>query len=209
MGAFTVLIIILGSLTVATLGTWLVIILAKKEDDVEDPTTGINFMAAWSEGRAYGSEMKVEKGNGDRYVITLDPKDINPNSKEKIKPVKVIVDKNKIISLPRGKWSAEKNINIYLPPTADDFPDDLKATPFGKMLQLYTEIINADNTTISSLLEGKKRSNTFIKEMAGGEATTEIIKIFKELLKDVGETVKEAKGHTKSIASSFTPPPTK
>ena len=179
----------------------------REEEEEKDNPLGINFLANHSNGRAIGIEKEIIIGKGNRKIITLSPRDINRENIKKldIEDVKVIVDKNKLISIPKGLWSKDKNINIYLPSKLSDFSTALKQTEFGKMLMFWTAIKNADNAEIDALQEGMKRQAAHIESIGAGELSVAKMQQIEEIYSDLLSAAKESK---KDKSSSYTSPNT-
>lgn len=197
--------ILLAIIIAATIGVIVTIIRYGKEEEYLDNPIAINFMSDFCDGRFIGVEKKVELGKEGRKIITLEPRDVDPRQLDNVKNVTVIVDKNKLISLPKGT-SRDKNISIYLPPTVESFPKALKETMFGKMLMLLTAITDAENTEIAALQEGMKRQSQHIKDMAAGEVSAERITQITEIYDDLLSASRENKRDRFPSPGTMTPP---
>jgi hypothetical protein len=176
---------IIGALIVTGLIIWLLVVIFRDKEEEKDRNMALNFMSNYSNGRAYGQELSVDKSFEGRFIITFMPKDITSDSLKTLKAEKIIVDKGKLISLPRGTWSKEKNISIYLPIRAEDFPDALKQTEFGKMLMLFTEMKNSVNSEVDMVREGSRRKDDILKRIGDGELSGEILDANHELIKEL------------------------
>jgi len=167
-------------------GIAIVVIKYQKDDeDEEDKTFCINFLSNFCENVAFGIEQKVVIGKNGRKITTISQRDILAKNIDDMKEVDVITEKNKIVILPKGTWSGQKNINIHLPKNASDFPDGIKETEIGKTLMMLTEIKNAVNAEIESVQEGSKRKTEILKRLGGGELSREHLIIIQELQKDL------------------------
>ena len=164
------------SACVIILFIWLAYIYYYKEDDIEDRPLCINWMSQFSGNRFLGIETDSKIGKNGRHIIEYLPLDIHSKNIKSIQREIAIIDKNKIISFPKGSLSRDKNLNMYLPPTASDFNDNIKNTEFGKILMWITELKNADNTVIDALKESNKRQAAIVKDLAFGEATIKKMK---------------------------------
>ena len=172
-----------------------VILRYKEEEEIRDNPLAINWMSANCDGRAIGVEKNTVLGKDGRKVITISPRDVDSKNLKELNDVTVIVDKNKLISFPKGSLSSDKNINMYLPPSPDLFSDNLKQTEFGKMLMFWTSLKGADNALIDSLKEGMKIQSAHVKSLAGGEVSiekmTQLEELFQEALKAVQDTKRD------------------
>ncbi len=157
----------------------------QKDDEEEDRPFCINFLSDFCDGVAYGVEQSVKTGKNGRKITMVSQRDILAKNIDKIKEVPVITEKNKIVSLPRGAWSSEKNINIHLPPSASDFPDAIKETEIGKALMLLTEIKNAVNSELATIKEGSRRKSEILNKLGDGELSREHLITIQELQKDL------------------------
>jgi len=176
---------------------WLVIEIYRTKKQLVDTPLALNFVAHLSDGRFIGNEEKVSKGRNGRYVISLDPKDIDIRNEKEVKPVTVIVDNNKLISVPRGSLSRERNVNFYLPPNANDIPDALKDTLIGRAMMWATELKNYEKTVIEILREGGERKDLMLKKIGDGEISKEFISFQEGLVSDYLQKVvspKDVKG---------------
>lgn len=184
----------------------LIIRFSKEESLLEDIPFIINFCSKNSfpeKGVAYGMLKNIEAGKNERRVVSIEQRDVLPKNFENIKEIKVVVDKNKIVTIPKGgDWSRQKNIMLLLPASASDFPDSLKSTPFGVSLMLMTEIQNAVNDELSSVKEGSTRKSEILKRLGDGELSREHIAAIDEIFKDVVRLSTEAKKEVKSSYSS-------
>ena len=126
---------------------------------------------------------------------------------EAVEDVKVIAERNKIISLPKGRTSKDRNIKIVLPKSASEFDQSLKETDFGKILMFLTELKNTDLTEIEAFREGMRRQSSHIKKIAGGEVSIERLSYLEELYDDALEAVvKSVKKGEKTTTSNYPPP---
>jgi hypothetical protein len=182
----------------------IVIVKYREEPKDKDNPYCINFLSGQTEGRAIGVEKTTIVGKNGRRIVKFSPKDIYNDNLIEIPDVEAVVDQNKIISLPKGTLSKDKNINIFLPATPDRFPDPLKQHEFGKMLMFWTSLKSADNALIDSLKEGMLRQTEHLKSLGGGEVSVEKMTQIHELFEDTLNAVKESKKDKTS--TTFTPP---
>lgn len=186
--------------------TWIVVIhFSKEEEEERDNPYGINFLTGNTDGGAIGVEKYVKYGKDGRRIITFSPRDVYIKDINQIPDKQIIVDKNKTISLPKGFWSKDKNINIYLPPSPDAFPEPLKKTEFGKILMLYTALKEVDNTELDAFKEGMKRQAEHIKSMAMGEVSIEKITQLDEYFQEALSAIKDSRKKDEP-SSGFSPP---
>jgi hypothetical protein len=178
-----------------------------KEELSIDSNIGINVMAKYCDGRAIGVEKDIKLGKEGRKIISFSPRDVNPYLIDTIEDVPVIVDKNKCIPFPKGSWSKDKNINIYLPPTPDDFPEPFKNNILGQALMLVTSIINSDNAEIDAFKEGMKRQMAHTRSMAAGEVSLERINQMEEIFSDLLDAAKDSKKDNKFPTGGMNIPP--
>jgi hypothetical protein len=184
---------------------WAIVVFSKDEEEDLDNTFGINFMSGLSEGRALGIEQSVVLGKDNRRIIDFSPRDVRIKDITQIKNVPIITDHNKTITLPKGTFSKDRNINIYLPPNASSFPEPLKKTPFGKMLMLFTEMTNSDNAEIDAFKTGMARQKEHIKAIGAGEVSIRHLDQVTELFQETLDSMKEARKKDDG-AGGFTPP---
>lgn len=183
----------------------LAIYLTKEEDEKEDKPHFMSFIRQGN-GKAYGKVLSIEKAIDGRSVVNMRQQDLSIKSLKKLKKIEslpIIVDKGKLICLPKGTLSNEKDIYFGLPKNAEDFPENFGKTLFGKWLKFLTELKNVDNTTLEAYKECKERQAELIKKVGMGEATRESIQQFEGLVLD---TIKNAIEVQKVKTSSSFPP---
>lgn len=186
---------IFATLVALVLLVLLLRIVFKEKEEEEDRVIALNFLTNHSNGRAIGIERELIPGAGERKIAILEPRDLNPKRKkeEEIKNEKVIIDKDKILYCPKGSWSKDRNINIYIPPSASDFPISLKKTELGQALMFYTEVKNAVNTEINAIKEGSKRKSEILERLGDGEISVEFLEKNQELVKDLFKNIVDMK----------------
>jgi hypothetical protein len=198
------IIIVFGLATVV--GIWIAILFYGKDDEEErDNPYGINFLTQHTQGGAIGVERYVKYGKNGRRIIKFSPRDVYVKDMTQIPDIDVIVEKNKTISIPKGAWSKDKNINIYLPPSADAFPEPLKNTEFGKMFMFWTALKDADNAELDAFKEGMRRQSAHIRSMGAGEISIEKITQLDEYFMEALDAIKDTKKKDEG-AGGFTPP---
>lgn len=180
---------------------WALIVFLNYKKEIKDDVFGINFMSFKSDGRFVGIERDHKTGKDGRHIISLDPKDVDLSKDEDMKPVKVIVDARKIISMPKGTVSRDKNINIYLPKSATDFPDAIKDSDLGKAFMWLTELKNLVNTEVEMLAEGHTRKDALLIRIGTGEISRSFMKFNEELVKDALEAAVNSKDKPKTAGN--------
>lgn len=195
--AFTIFLIFCICLIIG-LGIYAIILKQQSKEDYEDNPFILNFATKFAPGRAFGVQKSITVGRNGRLGVTYSPRDVHPDNFGMAKDQTVIVDRNKIISLAKGTWSNEKNINILLPPKAEDFPDHIKNTFFGKALGITTEIINAANSEAAMKQEGIDRRDALLKEIGDGELSREQLTTVNELVKDIAKMTTDIRNKDKS-----------
>jgi hypothetical protein len=188
------------------IGIWIAIVFFHKEEEEDrDNPYGINFLTQHTQGGAIGIERYVKYGKDGRRIIKFSPRDVYVKDMTQIPDIDIIVEKNKTISVPKGAWSKDKNINIYLPPSADAFPEPLKSTEFGKMLIFWTALKDANNSELDAFKEGMKRQSAHIKSMGAGEISVEKITQLDEFFMEALDAIKDTKKKDEGTGG-FTPP---
>lgn len=187
-----------------SLTLWLIIEFYRDKKEGKDDPIAINFCShlPGAEGRFIGTEQKVEIGKGGRYVIDFMPGDIRHDFKGEVKSVPVVVGSNKRIVLPRGHPSRDRNILFYLPPEAENIPNELKDTLIGKSLMWAVELQNYEKTVIDILREGGERKDLLLKKLGDGEISKEFINFQEGLVSDYLQRIvnpREAKDKVASI----------
>jgi hypothetical protein len=133
------------------------------------------------------------------------PKDVNVDKLEKdVKSVKIVVDRNKYLSFPKGTLSKSRNISIGMPLTADHMHETVKDSIFGKGLMFAAELQNAANAEISSLLEGHSRKDDILKRIGPAEISKEFLNLITESYHDALKLALDAKNRD-TKPSTFLP----
>jgi len=156
-----------------------------KEEEYEDNPFVINFASKFSDRHAYGIQKNIVQGKGDRNGVTYSPRDINYKLVDSIKDKTIYAQRNKIVSLSKGSWSGQKNINIILPPKSEDFPDGIKDSDIGKALMLLTEIKNSNEAEVAMLREGNDRMRNILPDIGDGELSAKHISKINVLFGDL------------------------
>lgn len=210
MSAFTVFIIILLGVALLGLGIYLFILIFKEEDERFEDNIIINFMPQFTnpdKGHAIGMEVSTKK-IGKRFLLEYSPRDLNKRllkEKEKLENVKIVVDSNKIISLPTGTMSGFRNVKVLLPPNPEDFPDQMKDTLFGQALMKLTEQINNSNVEAKIIREGSNRKTKLLTELGDGEISEEFLERQKEINRELDKQKQDTKPQPSS-PQMFRPP---
>ena len=132
----------------------------------------INFMGKYSypdPGIFYGIEVD-EDTSGDRTMTKILPKHWDKNLLKKgIEPrvQTVFSERNQIENISIGN----AHFKIILPTEAEDYPDELKKTSFGRALINRSEKMSAQNAEVSGLREGIRTMKSTLKKMGAGEIT--------------------------------------
>ena len=199
-------IIAFGILIVICIIIAIVYVAYREEKHISEPVIFFNWLSHKTGGRAVGKIISSMKGAGGRHLVEFKPMDIGLEEKKKRiipKKARVILGKGKKVDFPKGTLSGELNLSFGLPKHADDFPDAIKNTEFGKFLMFYTELTNATNNEIDALKEGFDRQSRHIKEMGFGEVSVERMDQMEGLFKDMLEMVKD--GKKDKVSTTFTP----
>ena len=188
----TISLSLVSGLIVLSLIIWLIRLIYTIEEIEVDEYFAIN-LANLKNGGAYG-KVKSITTIGNRYKVTMEPRDFSLQTLKENKSIKLItfiVEKNKIITFPKGTLSQEKHIQIFLPRHASDFPEQISNTQFGKCLEFFTEISNATNTELEAMREGFIRQKAQLINMGMGEVSIKSINYLESILKDVVEMKKD------------------
>jgi len=214
MSSILYITVILGFAVLTGLIIWLLSFLFLEKKEPQDSPIDLNFLSNKFDGYFIGVETSSVGAKDGRHFIKMLPKDVDIKMKDKdLKEVSVIVDKNKVCSLPKGTVSKYKNINILLPKHASDLHEALKETIVGRGLMMGIELQNAANAEIDSLLMGHDRKDEILSRIGHAEVSKEFLNFQEELYKDALKFNLEAKSRDKSPTSlsSSTPflPPRK
>lgn len=208
MGLGTTIFIILGSFTIIGLMTWLLLLYFKQQEKQTRQSLILNLMPQYAQGFAIGQEVNIQKSD-NRFLVEYQPKDISDEfllNKTEIENVKVVIDQNKIITLPAGTLSSYRDIKILLAPNAEDYSTELKSTIIGKYFMEMTENINNSNLETSIVREGSNRKTKMAKNMGDGEVSQQQIERFSELSDEMVKIATNDKGQNKSQGGGFHAP---
>ena len=208
MALGTSLLIIIGACLIIGLMVWLLILYFRTQDKKTKQSLIVNLMPQYAKGHALGQEVRIEKSD-NRFLVEYSPRDVSDElllEKGEIENVKVVVDKDKIITLPCGTLSAYRDIKFLLAPHAEDYSTELKSTLLGKHLMEMTEEINNNNLETSIVREGSNRKTKMAKNMGDGEVSQTQIEKFEELAKEMIKIATQDKGQGNKPSSGFHPP---
>lgn len=197
--------VLLGALAIGLVGVGLYFWF-KEEEHLGDENLIINCMPQHTlpeKGFSIGSEISCDNID-NKNLITFKPKDVDIKKYKKfdrIMPVKIVADKNKVVTLPKGTLSNNRNIKIILPPNPEDFPTSLKETEFGKLLMCMTEQINVNNVESAVIREGSDRKTNILTKSGDGEISIDYLQTQSELFTDAMKTVTEVKNKSTSTTS--------
>ena len=209
MDALTTVLIIIGGIAILGLIVYWILLIFRDEDEQLQDNLIINFMSNYTtpvKGHAIGLEVNTKR-IGKRFLIEYAPRDINKKllkDKDKIDNVKVAVDSNKILVLPEGTLSGYRSVKILLPPTAEDFADNLKTTQFGQAMMELTEKINDANVEAKIIRTGSNRKTKLLNDIGDGEISEEWVERTKDYQKELDKMKDSSKGTPTS--SGFSPP---
>lgn len=190
---------------------WLLRIIFFTRDDREDNPLALNFLAKRGKGNFILEELKRESGKNGRIIAVGSPKDLPPNYKEEIKNENVIVDRNKLLTIPKGALSTYKNINIYLPADQSDIDSSIKDTVLGKGILFMSGLKDVEKTVEDILREGVIRRDQLLKKIGDGEISKDFIQFQEGLVQDYltkivsPPNVKEKSSSITSIGTGTSP----
>lgn len=129
--------------SIAGLLIWLLYLIFHEEKIPSDVVQIDNYLTQYTNGRSCGILQHKENGSR-RSIITYIPQDVDYKKISHVKPEKVVVENNKILTFAKGTWSNDITRKILLPPTPEDFPKEIKNTPYGKILMEACRKINEE-----------------------------------------------------------------
>lgn len=192
MNGFLILFTILCSVVIIGLIITLYKLSQKSDDDdILEGNYCINLMSGICGGRALGIETDVKLGKDGRQIIKYFPTDVDHKKIEDAKEILCVVGKNKRIVLPKGDFSRDKNIVVYLPPTLTELPESLKKLLGEKMKQI--EIMNAITTELAAVREGSNRKSASLERLGDGELSSAEMTKSTELALDMKNIVGDNK----------------
>ncbi len=125
-------------------------------------------------GSAIGLLIKKEVGKGGRVIITMLPKDtLDP------KPVRFVVESEKILTLPKGVWMKDKDAIRVLPNSAQEWMANMFSNVEDR--NALTSIINAQK-------EGLDRSQAHLMDMGEGELSRQNMALSGEMFNQITRT---------------------
>jgi len=183
------------------LSIYIFTIVYKEQEEPTDDTIFINFLSQYTEGYSFGSIIEVIQGT-KRIGIKFIPRDLNyvklfkmNKNKEKIiiKPQLMWIEKNKLISLPKGFLSGARHVVFGLPVNPEDFNDSFKSTEIGRV---FMEMINKidSNEEETHILRKRINSQTkFLEKTIGNEIVDNFMNESFEITKDISKIANEVK----------------
>ena len=212
MSLLTSIFLVVSLAVISGLVIWLIILFFKEEAEKHDSPMIINMMSNYSHpssGHAIGLEVSTTKID-NRFLVEYQPRDIDDKlllNKKEINNVKVVVNRNKIITLEKGTLSNYRTIKILLAPNAEDYPQELKLTPFGQMIMNLTEGINAFNLESHIVREGSSRKTKILTKLGDGEVSQEYMDAIDDQTKELAKRgTSENKNPQRPSGGGFSPP---
>ena len=185
---------------------YLLSLIIKKESEDGDNAILLNFSNYGTHGRALGIVKDQIIGAGNRVKITMTPKDIDLNKlireKKKLEDIDIMQESHKLVNLPKGTLSRDKNIVISLPKSPEDMSDGLKKTQLGVALQFLTLEQDFIKKRIDILSDKVKNRDALLKEIGDAEMSVEYVTKIKEFHKDVLGLMLDAKEAKKGSQDS-------
>jgi hypothetical protein len=206
----TIIVIVMG-FVLSVLSIFLLILYFREDDEKYEDNLIINMLPQYTSpvrGHAIGLEVNT-KVIDNKYLIEYQPRDVDSRllkDKTKIDNVKVVVDKNKVITLPKGTLSAYRTLKILLPPNPEDFSSELKRTHFGQHLMKITEEINTSNVEAKIVREGSDRKTKLLTELGDGEISEQFLDRQNELQKELDRNASKPSTQSVPARSPFSPP---
>src|SRR5258708_25430869 len=173
--------IALGLLFVVNVGLviWLIFEMVRKQELHDDDSRIINFASHDAHGRFMGVPTEIVKGAGSRYRISYRPEDADAKKllekKQKLLPETIIVDSNKLISLPKGTVSKDKNILIALADNPEEMDEAVKRSPLGVALSFLGLQQDFVKKQLEIHQDKIKNRDDLLKEVGDAEMSTELI----------------------------------
>jgi len=177
-----ILLIFLILVGVGVAGMFIYLLFFKYKEEITNDPIAINLNSDKSNKRSMGIVKNISKGRKGRFLVTFSPKDVDVE-KDNESECKVIVDK--IIELPKGTLSKDRDIKILLPRYSEELVDELKEDWFGRSLIEYIEKKNDNNNIIESLREGLERKGVIRVLHGAGELSKEEIRRLRELRDEI------------------------
>lgn len=197
-----VIFIIFASAVILGFLIWLFILFSKREEDKNDDTiiwNLINNHAIPVKGYLEGLQVKDDLVDG-RHIIEYIPRDVDVKDIKnniEIPHITVVVDKNKVIDLPKGTLSGRRNVRILLANNSEDYSPAFKRSILGPLYMALTEKISGDNVESKIIREGSTRKTDLLTELGDGEISQEVIEQYKEREKDLAKV--DTKTNTNSL----------
>lgn len=189
-------------MTLFGLAIWLFTLLVNDKKEPKDAPIDLNFLSHKDTGNFIGIETSAVGAKDGRHFIKMLPKDVSYDKKESdVEEVSIIADRNKVLSFAKGTISKHRSVNIILPKTASDFHEAIKQTDLGRGLMIATEMQNAVNAEIRSLLEGHDRKDKVLEKLGHGEISKEFMTFLEEQYKDALRFSIDAKNKEKSSST--------
>jgi len=205
MNGYITFLVIFSFIALLTVVILLIINYFQEKKNRRDDTIALNFSSNVS-GHFLGIEEEVKDGKGGRHLIKFAPKDIDVYKDDKqIESETIIIDKNKIETFPKGSVSPERNINVYFPRHASDLHESLKNTNLGRAIMWATELQNAVNAEVKSLVEGHHRKDEILNRLGHGEVSKEFLMFQDELFRDALRATLESRGKDKMTPTVLNP----
>lgn len=185
---------------------WLAITVLKERREPSDDCICINLN---THNDRTGRAIFIQKGSprtvSGRYVFTGKPTDVDwkklRDNKEDLEPINTIINPEHVVTIPKGQWSQDKHIKILMPANAENLEENMKDTPFGKLIAQLIESKNFEKTITEIIREGSNRKSEYLQKLGDGEVGEAVVGVYEKIVKQISEVTKDR------MRSQSPPPP--
>ena len=177
----------------------------RKEEKVEIPENAPRVRNFWSKmtGFAEGFELDVVHGKDGRMICTYAVSDVDTTKENKLKTVKIVIDKGLRIVYPKGDLSPNRNIVEYFPPSVTELPDSVAKSERGEITMNYITKTVEKNFSNKYLEQANDNKKELLMRKPLGEISAEDVELERSFIKvllglnnDNQKEVKASKGLT-------------
>lgn len=156
------------------------------DSDFFDDTIVINLDSSDSNKRCVGYLKSNFNARNNRKIITALPRDCDPDMGVVDDEIVTVANFDRVITIPRGVLSKDKNIMFIMPERSEDMPEDLRNTNLGIALSIYCDLAMGKKVDIDAARELINRQ-ALLKLENVGELSVDKIHSLNELSNDLAK----------------------
>ncbi len=162
----------------------------KRIEKVDDSNLVFNFASHRTGGSSVGYLKSIVHARNGRKIVSYWARDIDDSDKL----VTVIVDRNKVETIPRHSLSGGKDITFLFPNRSEELPECMKNSPFGMAIADMIEKTNNDRHVEDVLRASIVLKDEHAKSIKEGEWSLNQLGIIRRVAEELSKVKDGASG---------------